>query len=448
MKKLFTLITLFAISLGAMAQTQYFYMWKDGKYTKHSITEVDSITFCLPETPSQDQKEYNYVDLGLPSGTLWADRNVGADSPEAYGDYYAWGETTPKDTYFWDTYKWYQGSAYTHTKYCTDSYYGTVDNKTTLDLDDDAAYVNMGQEWRMPTEAELYELKDKCTWTWTTQNGTKGYKVTGPNGNSIFLPAAGYRDYSNLYGAGSDGYYWSSSLYEDSPICAWNLYFNSSSHYTGYGSRYCGRSVRAVRNKVQEEPEVQVNKVDLGLPSGTLWADRNVGADSPEAYGDYFAWGETEPKSYYDWSTYKWCNGSYNTQTKYCTKSSYGTVDNKTTLDLEDDAAYVNMGQEWRMPTEAELYELKDKCTWTWTTQNGTKGYKVTGPNGNSIFLPAAGFRDSSDLYDAGSRGFYWSSSLYESGPFDAWDLGFDSSDHDTYISYRSYGFSVRAVVR
>lgn len=172
------------------------------------------------------------------------------------------------------------------------------------------------------------------------------------------------------------------------------------------------------------EKGMPLGAVDLGLPSGTLWADRNVGADSPEDYGDYFAWGETSPKRTYNWSTYKWCKGSSDTMTKYCTKSSYGTVDNKTVLDLEDDAAYVNMGAEWRMPTYDEQKELRNNCTWTWTTQKGTKGYKVTGPNGKSIFLPAAGSRDDiertnrySNLDDAGSHGYYWSSSLDESCP-------------------------------
>ena len=105
--------------------------------------------------------------------------------------------------------------------------------------------------------------------------------------------------------------------------------------------------------------------VDLGLPSGTLWATCNVGADNPEDYGDYFAWGETEPKVIYNWSTYKWCNGSVNTMTKYCTDSGYGTVDNKTELDPADDAATVNWGTSWRMPTLEQLDELLTKCTWT-----------------------------------------------------------------------------------
>lgn len=195
------------------------------------------------------------------------------------------------------------------------------------------------------------------------------------------------------------------------------------------------------------EKGMSLGAVDLGLPSGTLWADRNVGADSPEDYGDYFAWGETSPKETYDKSTYKWCKGSSDTMTKYCTKSSYGTVDNKTVLDLEDDAAYVNMGMEWRMPTFDERKELSSQCTWTWTTQNGTKGYKVTGPNGKSIFLPAAGYRYDSYLFSAGSGGHYWSASLYASNP-SAWYLEFKSSGYYTYYEDRYYGLTVRAVVR
>lgn len=196
------------------------------------------------------------------------------------------------------------------------------------------------------------------------------------------------------------------------------------------------------------EVSVSYNAVDLGLPSGTLWADRNVGAESSEDYGDYFAWGETEPKSTYNWSTYKWCRGSLDTMTKYCTKSSDGTVDNKTVLDLEDDAAYVNMGTEWRMPTYDEQKELYSQCTWTWITQNGTKGYKVTGPNGNSIFLPAAGYRPYSNLYRVGSYGAYWSASLCERGSDYAWYLSFYSSICGTSIDERPDGRTVRAVAR
>ena len=132
--------------------------------------------------------------------------------------------------------------------------------------------------------------------------------------------------------------------------------------------------------------------VDLGLTSGTLWATCNVGADKPEGYGDLFAWGETESKnSYsYDWAHYTWCQGSNTTFTKYCNSERNGIVDNRTTLDFADDAAFTHWGSNWRMPTQTEMDELKTECTWTWTTQHGVNGYRVTGPNGKSIFLPAA----------------------------------------------------------
>jgi hypothetical protein len=447
MKKIFTLIALLTMTIGAMAQGQYFYEWKDGKYVQRSLAEVDSITFSLPESA---EKAYKYVDLGLPSGTLWADRNVGADSPEDCGDYFAWGETEPKSTYNWSTYKWCQGSNDTMTKYCTKSNYGTVDNKTVLDLEDDAAYVNMGKDWRMPTETQMSELKSKCTWTWTTQNGTNGYKVTGPNGNSIFLPAAGYCDDGSLRDAGSNGVYWSASLNESYPGLAWYMLFDSSIHYTYDDYRDVGLTVRAVVSTVNEEPAPVVNKVDLGLPSGTLWADRNVGADSPEAYGDYFAWGETEPKETYSLITYKWYFYSDENRyfTKYCTDSFLGIVDNNTVLDLEDDAAYKNMGKEWRMPTEEELGELNRECTWEWIIKNGINGYKVTGSNGNSIFLPAAGLRRNSDLAVVGITGVYWSSSLYDSDTPCAHDLFFTSNEHNTTFYIRDEGRSVRAVAR
>ena len=187
--------------------------------------------------------------------------------------------------------------------------------------------------------------------------------------------------------------------------------------------------------------------VDLGL--SVKWATFNVGATKPEEYGGYYAWGETDEKENYDWSTYKWCNGSSTTMTKYCTSSYYGTVDNKTVLDPQDDVAHVKWGGSWRMPTLDELKELKNKnnCTWTWTTQNGVNGYKVTSKtNGNSIFLPAAGYRYGTSLGNSGSYGRYWSSSLREGISYDAYYLVFSSGGYDWYYYNRYYGFSVRPV--
>ena len=186
--------------------------------------------------------------------------------------------------------------------------------------------------------------------------------------------------------------------------------------------------------------------VDLGLPSGLLWATCNIGADNPEDYGDYFAWGETQPKTTYDWSTYQYCMGSNSTLTKYCNNSSYGYngfTDNLTTLLPEDDAATANWGDDWRMPTKAEFQELLDNTTVTWTTQNGVNGRLFTASNGNSLFLPAAG----SSLSSAGGGGYYWSSSLYTTGnPNDACYLYFISSHHHVYPGSRYYGASVRPV--
>ena len=186
--------------------------------------------------------------------------------------------------------------------------------------------------------------------------------------------------------------------------------------------------------------------IDLGLPSGTKWANMNVGASVPEEYGGYYAWGETEEKDNYDWSTYKWCNGSNDTQTKYCTSSSYGTVDNKTVLDPQDDVAHVKWGGTWRMPTLKEQAELLNNCTWTWTIQNGVKGYKVTGPNGNSIFLPAAGYRYGTDFIRRGSQGYYWSSSHDGSCSSYACYLYFNSGNCYRSDDSRFYGRSVRPV--
>ena len=195
--------------------------------------------------------------------------------------------------------------------------------------------------------------------------------------------------------------------------------------------------------------------VDLGLPSGTLWAYTNVGASRPEEYGNYFAWGETEPydengKTTFNWSTYKWCNGSSSTLTKYNTSSSYGTVDNKTELDLEDDAAYVNWGSSWRMPSKAQIDELFNSSYTTTerTSVNGVNGMLITSKtNGNSIFLPAAGYRNDSSLYNRGSIGYYWSRSLESSNTSNAYNLYFDSSYIYTYYAYyRYYGLSVRPV--
>ena len=184
------------------------------------------------------------IDLGL--SVKWASYNVGATAPEEYGGYYAWGETEEKSDCSWDTYKYCNGTSTSMTKYCTDNSYGTVDNKNILEPSDDVAHVNWGGEWRMPRLIEIEELLNNCTWTWTTLNGVKGYRVTGPNGNSIFLPAAGHRDGTEVYSRGSNGYYWSSSLGSSYSDYAYYLSFNGGYYFLNYRGRYYGRTVRPV----------------------------------------------------------------------------------------------------------------------------------------------------------------------------------------------------------
>lgn len=209
--------------------------------------------------------------------------------------------------------------------------------------------------------------------------------------------------------------------------------------------------------------------VDLGLPSGTLWATCNVGATKPEEYGDYFAWGETEPyytqghsldnpcsnwetgKTGYNWASYKWCNGNSMTLTKYCHSSNYGIKDDKTILDLEDDAARQKWGGSWHMPTKSEFEELYKNCTWEWSSQNTIRGYKVTSTNGNWIFLPATGYRDDVNFISNGLEGNYWSSTFDEYGTTRTYGLVFFNTVEKIYINSghnRYLGFCVRPVTK
>ena len=274
---------------------------------------------------------------------------------------------------------------------------------------------------------------------------------------AVFLPASGDRYGSDVSSIQYGGKYWSATKYDKYE--AYGLVFRSDKAYKSLVNRRNGYSVRLVKElsetqRLPDTPDAPTEPsntengheyVDLGL--SVKWATCNVGATKPEEYGDYFAWGETQPKSTYDWSTYKYCNGSETTLSKYNNSSSYGTVDNKTTLDLSDDAARANWGGSWRMPTRAEQDELRNNCTWTWTTQNGVNGYKVTSKsNGKSIFLPAAGDRVGSSLDAAGAYACYWSSSLNSDTPNYAYYLRFYSNIVDWRSYYRSYGRTVRPV--
>ena len=248
-KHICTLLLLLMASMQATWGQKIVLHMTDKQTVEYNISQLDSISF-LEGTNEEIKEEHEWVDLGLPSGTLWATCNVGANSPEEYGDYFAWGETEPKNDYSWSTHKYCKGSKFTLTKYCTNSKYGIVDNKTELEPSDDAATVNWGSDWQMPSEEQFDELDNSSyiTTSWTTLNGVYGTKITSKsNGNSIFFPAAGYRYDTSLSDAGSDGCYWSRSLDTYGCYYACDLLFRSYGFSYGGSSRYYGQSVRPVR---------------------------------------------------------------------------------------------------------------------------------------------------------------------------------------------------------
>ena len=236
------------ISLG-LAMLMGMSVWADDVWNYNVYDDCSKNGYKAGYVPAPT--DVQAVDLGLPSGIKWATCNVGAEKPEDYGNYYAWGEVLPKEDYSWATYKYANGASDKLTKYCTDASKGDngfTDNKTTLEPEDDAARVNWGGSWRMPTDAEWYELLDNCNWTLTTQNGINGYQVASKtNSNSIFLPASGYRVGTDLDGGGGDrNPYWSSSLTENDPGFALTLPFLDHLDIYYYVDRYAGLSVRPV----------------------------------------------------------------------------------------------------------------------------------------------------------------------------------------------------------
>ena len=242
---------LFSYDLYNLEQTTYYY--KAYVKTPDGLLESEMGQFTKPNAysePTGYKDGYGYVDLGLPSGLLWAYTNVGANIPTEYGNYYAWGETETKETYDWETYQYSDGGELTLTKYCNDEGFGLngyTDALTTLESSDDAASVNWSGNWRMPTMDEMQELVDNCDTTWTSQNGLKGLLFTSrTNGNSIFLPAAGYLYDNDDDGADFNGYYWTSSLDTDYTSFAKFLDFSSGVCNITGTFRNSGFSVRPV----------------------------------------------------------------------------------------------------------------------------------------------------------------------------------------------------------
>ena len=223
----------------------------DGHITSNDVTYVYNIFLGIPNPINHE-----YVDLGLPSGTLWATMNIGANNPEECGDYFSWGETTAREVEdpYWNHYQWSVNKWNTITKYCINSSHGSngfADNLTELEPEDDTATVNWGPDWQMPSKTQMEELRTKCTWQWTTKNGVKGYMVKSKNnGNSMFLPVTDYYSNGEIHYTGNLGYYWSRTLHETTSYKAYYLFFYTSSNLEcTYGNRYSGYAVRAVRTQ-------------------------------------------------------------------------------------------------------------------------------------------------------------------------------------------------------
>ena len=423
----------------------------NGKTVVYRVSQVESVTF-----EEGDPSNFEFVDLGLPSGTLWATCNIGANTPDDYGDLFAWGETKSdtelgKFNYAWSTYQLCNGSASTLTKY------NTVDGKTVLEAVDDAATAIWGSNWQTPSKEQFEELLNSSytTTVWTTYNGVFGRLfISNVNSKSIFLPAAGTFIYLKKYYDG--GYYHTRTLKASNPQQAYYLLFNNEGRLVvnSDGDRCFGLSIRPVVKSHEY--------VDLGLPSGTLWATCNLGADAPEEYGDYFAWGETETKDTYTWGAYQWMNEGKSSwtqvnkytfadgQTSGCWYSNGSFIgDNKIVLVSADDAATANWGDGWRMPSKDQFEELinTNYTTVRWTTQNGVNGRLITSKtNGKSIFLPAAGRYDGTNLSKAGTEGYYWSRSLSDSYSDCGYYLYIQSGTFYTHGSDRCRGQSIRPV--
>ena len=369
---------------------------------------------------STDKVEY--VDLGLPSGNLWAKCNLGASAPEAYGDYYAWGEVEPKQEYTKSNHKWYKEGAPSQgfTKY------NNEDGKLTLEDEDDAVIQKLGNGWRTPTLADFRELTNQkyTTIEKTTLNGVAGYQITSKkNKKSIFIPCAGFKNSEKPQTRFiSDD--------EEVAVCMTNLRRIDNMVYNAWTfafqndriGRYGKRRPDGISIRPVKGPGVPVpnNCVDLGLASGLLWAKCNLGTTEPTELGDYYAWGETSTKKKYYSDNYKHFKIDGGIKVL-----KYNEKDGKTVLDLNDDAARANIGAGYRIPTKEDWEELLEDCKWEAVTTtlseiidpSQTKviaRWKVTGPSGNSIVLPmTSGFRGDGWGVQPDNDTYYTTANLY-----------------------------------
>lgn len=336
--------------------------------------------------PSVDEA----VDLGL--SVKWAPYNIGATKPSDFGNYYAYGETEPKENY----------SSGNYTAPANKNTFGNI-----ISTQSDAATAEWGANWRMPSKEEIEELK-QCRWETIEDNGVKGVKITGKNGNSIFLPAAGIITESKLFEHNSKGFYRSGDN-QSSKL----EYFNIPEEKF-YGC--CIRPVLAIAGEQAKEISIpqESEAIDLGL--SVKWAPYNIGASEAWEYGNYYAFGELEPKNLY-------LKNNYVKPVEFNCEGSIETSNS--------DISTVKWGKQWRMPSASEYNELFELCEVKLITIKDNMVFEITGPNGNKLHLPLNGYCDDYKIFDKGISGgtYYWNSNY--------------SGEDD--VAYR--GFAVRPVL-
>lgn len=371
------------------------------------------------------------IDMG--DAGIWACCNVGSLLPTDHGGYFAWGDTEEKIAYSYRSYK-YQ---YWHKKFGNDNeheYYNLGDISGNKQYD--VASAKWDGIWKIPTSNHC-KLLLECSNEWTTINGVNGRLFTASNGNCIFLPAAGYRKEVFRNNDGRAGSFWTSTPGSLGGDVAFSLDFDSERVLCDSSLRVHGRSVRPIaqnNKEVQPQPQIRLcpdnnhpHAIDMG--DAGVWACCNVGASKPTDYGNYYAWGETKPKSVYDRDNYAYEDVSLGNDIS-------GT---------QYDAARVNWGGRWKIPT-LDRCKLLLECSNERTTINGVNGCLFIAKNGNRIFLPAAGFRNSSDLDYVGRFGSYWLSVPDPSNRYEACYLSIGDEGAGWNSFYREGGFSVRPV--
>lgn len=439
MKRLSITFVSVCLTLSSMAQNHMIVEKTDGSTSDFLTTDIKRVYFEAENTP-EPTNVAEAIDLGL--SVKWASFNIGATKPEEDGDFFAWAELEPKEMYTFGTYLY--RNTFLGTSICGTPY--------------DAAYVKWGGSWRMPTIDELRELFSQCTSTFVSRSGTAGRYFTGPNGNSIFLPAAGEHTSYGFEGHLRTGNYWSGTMNLNEEALYVDFDSGSLSPW-GDGEPTYGHSIRAVYDDSNITSSIGIETGTANVTSdGTATLKANVtgavkavavgfifgqDADISENKGTFFYMrsnGEFERQysalthgTTYYYRAFAYVNGLYKlgVTKSFTIPAETNPVPEAVDLGLSVkwasfnvgatrpeeygsffdydivDEARANWGAGWRLPTREEAEELTNQCTRIWTSVNNVEGLELKGPNGNSIFLPAAGSQNGTTRVYVGQDGNY-----------------------------------------